>query len=69
MTTNIISSVFMDLDDGLFELESTHLRKRYTGWQGAIADYFKFDEYKYMDRIIYTLNQCRLIISAIYLCN
>ncbi|AFY73825.1 permease [Synechococcus sp. PCC 7502] len=36
----------MELDDDLFDLDSTQLGKKYEGWQGAIADFFKFDEYR-----------------------
>ena len=36
----------MDLDDDLFELDSEQLGHKYEGWQGAIADFFKFDEYR-----------------------
>ncbi len=36
----------MDLDDDLFELDSEDVGKRYEGWQGAIADFFDFDEYR-----------------------
>jgi AGZA family xanthine/uracil permease-like MFS transporter len=36
----------MDLDNDLFELDSAEIGKRYEGWQGAIADFFKFDEYR-----------------------
>jgi len=33
------------MDDDLFDLDSTQLGRKYEGWQGAIANYFKFDEY------------------------
>ena len=36
----------MDLDDDLFELDSEQLGHKYEGWQGAIAGFFKFDEYR-----------------------
>ncbi|PZU94906.1 MAG: guanine permease [Pseudanabaena sp.] len=34
------------MEDDLFELDGVEAANKYEGWQGAIADYFKFDEYR-----------------------
>ncbi len=36
----------MKVDDDLFELDEIESANKYEGWQGAIADYFNFDEYR-----------------------
>lgn len=46
-----VEGVVVDLENDLFELDSEPSGHKYEGWQGAIADFFEFDEYRATFRI------------------